>query len=130
MYRWVDHTAELELQIEASSEKDVFAEALAAFAELVGDGASDGSVRHEVKVRATDRATLLAEWLGELVFLLETDDFVPDRVAELQLAGGELTATVEGHRGAPPHLVKAVTYHGLTMERDGDVWKARLVLDV
>jgi SHS2 domain-containing protein len=130
MYRWVDHTAELELQIEAASEEDVFIEALEAFAELVRDDVADGSARHGVKLSASDRATLLAEWLGELVFLAETDDFVPERVAELKLAGNELTATVEGRRGSPPHLVKAVTYHGLTMEHDGDVWKARLVLDV
>ena len=30
MYRWIEHTAELEVEIEAGSRQDVFAEALAA----------------------------------------------------------------------------------------------------
>ena len=128
-YSWVDHTAELELRIEAPSAEDVFADALAAFAELVGTGQGK-TRRHELSLGASDHAGLLALWLEELVYLAETDDFVPDRAAELRLADDELHAVVEGRRGSPPHLVKAVTYHGLTMHPEGDGWKARLVLDV
>jgi SHS2 domain-containing protein len=60
MLRWVEHTAELELEIEAPSEEAVFAEAVAAFAELVGGG-SGPSVTREVEVEADDRAMLLAQ---------------------------------------------------------------------
>lgn len=131
MYRWVDHTAELELRIEAETEAAVFEEALAAFAELVNVEAAAGEpARHEISVAASSRESLLAEWLSELVFLAETEDFVPERVAALELHDGELRATVEGRRGRPPHLVKAITYHGLELQRDEGVWRARVVLDV
>jgi hypothetical protein len=38
LFRWIEHMAELELEIGAPSEEGVFAEALAAFAELAGEG--------------------------------------------------------------------------------------------
>lgn len=129
-HRWVDHTAELELEIEAPSEEAVFAEALAAFAELVGSEPAGEPARHEISASAPDRAALLAEWLGELIFLAETEDFVPEQLAELELARDGLRATVDGRRGSPRHLVKAVTYHGLELGRDDKVWHARAVLDV
>jgi SHS2 domain-containing protein len=130
MYEWVEHTAEVELHVEAGSREDVFAEALAAFAELVSRDDGGDRAEHEVTVEAQDDATLLAEWLGELVFLAETDDFVPERVERLELDGTRLRALVAGHRGRPAHLVKAVTYHGLELAHNGGVWRAKVVLDV
>jgi SHS2 domain-containing protein len=129
-FRWVDHTAELELEIEAPSEEAVFEEALAALAELAGD--ADGpSTTREVEVEALDRALLLVEWLGELVYLSETEELVPERVASLELAGTRVRATIEGRRAEPRHLVKAVTLHRLELLRDAKVgWRARVVLDV
>ena len=133
MYRWVDHTAELELHVEADTEREIFLEALAALGELLGERTELDTAqpaRHEVHASAPDGATLLAEWLGELVFLAESEGFVPERVDELELSGDELTATVSGRRGSPPHLVKAVTYHRLELREREGAWRATVVLDV
>jgi SHS2 domain-containing protein len=130
MYRWIEHTAELELALEASDERQVFADALTAFAELVDTFPSGAPVRHEIELRSDERASLLADWLGELVFLAETENFVPERVVSLELEIEGLRAIVEGHVGEPPHLVKAVTYHGLEFAAEEGRVRARLVLDV
>jgi SHS2 domain-containing protein len=157
MYRWVDHTGELELEIEAPDERAVFEEAVAAVRELTGESAENGdgdgeidsrrgaaaadesgkidattppSESRKIEVTAPDRAALLVGWLEELFFLAETQGFVPLRVTRLELAAERLEATVEGRLGHPRHLVKAVTYHGLSLEPSGGRWRARVVLDV
>jgi SHS2 domain-containing protein len=134
MYRWVDHTAEMQLEIAAPSEEAVFAEAARALGELLGaeEARAVGapSARRTVQCQAADRATQLADWLGELVYLAEIDEFVPDRVTEIELTADEVTAAVAGRIASPPHLVKAVTYHDLAFEQAGGEWKARGVLDV
>lgn len=108
----------------------VFAEALAAFAELVDEGRGR-SMSRDVEVEADDRAMLLVEWLSELVYLNEVERFVPERISSLELGAGRLQATVEGHRGRPRDLVKAVTLHRLELRPDDNVgWRARVVLDV
>jgi SHS2 domain-containing protein len=130
MYRWVEHTAELELRIDAPTEEGLYADALEAFGELVGRDPAGAPARHEVAVDSEDPALRLVEWLEELVFLAETENFVPERLAGLELADTEVRAEVEGRRGRPAHLVKAITYHGLAVEQRNDGWHARVVLDV
>jgi protein archease len=129
-YRWVEHTAEVELHIEAASERGVFESALQALGELIDEQASEEHVHREVVVAAPDREALLAAWLEELVYMAETDDLVPEQVEDLELAEGRLRASVRAHRGRPRHLVKGVTYHRLTFEGSDGRFAAQVVLDV
>ena len=129
-YRWVEHTAELELEIEASTEAGVFIDAFRALGELLGDGHRADRVWREVSVYARERAVLLLEWLDELVFLAETEDLVPVEVGRIELSDGGLVAAVGCDRGDPRHLVKGATYHRVAFERCGGGFRARVVLDV
>lgn len=129
-YRWADHTAELELEIEASSQAAVYVDAVAALAELLDDGAHAPPVVAEIALAGPDPALLLADWLEEVVYRAETEDLVPEAVEELELRGRTLRARVRGHRGKPPHLVKGVTHHRLSLEPGGQGFRATVVLDV
>jgi SHS2 domain-containing protein len=146
MYRWVDHTAEVELEIEAAGEREVLEEAMRALAELLGIEATgaDASAeparrtitaeppRRTITADAPDRATLLAAWIEELAFLAESEGFVATELLDLDLPSGvgSLHATVAGVLDEPPPLVKAVTYHRLAFEPAGDGYLARVILDV
>jgi protein archease len=134
VYRWVDHTAELELEIEAASERGVFEEALAALGDLLSERAGDedagAEARYEVSASAPDRATLLAEWLSELAYLAEAKGFVPTAAERLEFADTALEATVAGRNASPPHLVKGVTYHRLGIWEEDETWRARVIFDV
>ena len=130
MYRWVDHTSEVELEIEAAGEREVLEDAMRALAELLGFEGSGDEVR-SVAVQAADRPALLAAWLEELVFVAEVEGFVATDVVELEfLTGHGVRATVAGVVGEPPPLVKAVTYHRLAFAPSGARYVARVVLDV
>jgi SHS2 domain-containing protein len=129
-YEWIDHTAELELRIDAPTEEAVFADALAAFAELVATAGAGEPVHVPVQVEGTDRAALLVGWLEELVYLADVDAIEPEGAAELDISDRRLHAVVQGHVGAPRPFVKAVTYHRAEFEPDDSGWRARVVLDV
>jgi SHS2 domain-containing protein len=129
-YRWLEHTAELELEVEAATEKDVFVDALRALAEVLGNGVSSTPVAREILLSTSDPAALLAQWIDELVFLGETEDLVAVDVDEFVLRDGELRAIVQCRRGNPRHLVKGATYHRLTFERSDRGVRATVVLDV
>jgi SHS2 domain-containing protein len=130
MYRWVEHTAELELAIEAPTEEDVFREAVAAFAELVGGGDGSDAAARRIQLAADEPAELLADLLDELVWLADAEGFVPERVTEFELDNRGLRATVTGHHGDPRPIVKAATRHRLMLERHDADWQGRVVLDV
>jgi SHS2 domain-containing protein len=131
VYHWVEHAGELELRIEARSEEAVFADALTAFAELVGDDGGPESEQREIELEGDERDLLLVDSLNELVYLADAERFAPARLSRFELEGRRLRATVRGRRGDPRPLVKAVSLHDLEYEHDRDTgWRARLVLDV
>ena len=131
-YRFVDHTAELQLEIDAPTRTDVLREAVLALRELLGrDGVEDGEqVTLEVDVSAADAPALLAAWIDEIVFLAESEGLVPFRVGRVEAGETEANGSVTFTRTAPRHLVKGITYHDLVLAREGGRWRGRVVLDV
>jgi SHS2 domain-containing protein len=133
VYRWVEHTGELEVEIEAENETEVFEQGFEAMRNLLrSEEAAPPAAgeRMRVSLTAGDRPALLADWLSELAFLAESERFVPERIDSIELDGNRLTAELLGVRGDPPHLVKAATYHRLVFERRDGGWRAKVVLDV
>ena len=134
MHGWDEHVGELKLWIAAPTERAVFVEAVRAVREVLAD--DDGTPPPEdaeerpIELRAGDRGVLLAECVGELAFLAETEAFLPDDVAALELLPDGLRASVRGHAGSAPHLIKAATLHDLRFEPGPAGWRAQLVLDV
>lgn len=138
VYRWVDHTAELELELEAATEREVLSDALHSLRELLeGDETAvlaevddDRLERRVVRATAGDRPALLAAWLEELLFLSESQAFIPVSVEQLSLEAGAVVAIVAGRVSEPRPLVKAVTYHRLQFEPSERGYRARVVFDV
>lgn len=129
-YRWVEHTGELELEIEAPTEEGVFADALKALAELLADDGRSARLTRDVEVAGRERAVLLVDWLDELVYLAETESLVPEEAVLIELSDRGLVASVRCHHGDPRHLVKGATYHRLVFEPTRRGFRAGVVLDV
>jgi SHS2 domain-containing protein len=129
-FRWIEHTGELELELEADSEQGLFEAGFDAICDLVSGDGTPERIEVPVELTGSDRALLMADWLGELAFLIETRGLLPERLASFELDQDRVKALVQGSAGDPAHLVKAVTYHRLSFERTDGGWRARVVLDV
>jgi len=126
---WVEHASELELRIEAPSAEDAVAEATAALGDVLGEP-DDEPVTRELQVEGGDPGALLAAWLEELIFLAEQDLLIPQEARGVSVGEGVVRGQLVARRGRPSHLVKAVTYHRLALERGETGWRATVVLDV
>ena len=101
-YRWVEHTGDVELEIEAPTEEAVFSEALLALAELLGDGPREDRISSEIAVAGEERALLLVRWLEEFVYRAETENLVPRRSSASSWPSAACTrwcASASGPRG-------------------------------
>ncbi|MFL5331437.1 MAG: archease [Gemmataceae bacterium] len=136
MYETFDHTADLGLRIRAANQETMFAEAgLALTACLVDDIATVRPLQRETfEIAGDDAEYLLFDWLRELLLRFETRkmlfcDF------QITMTPNGLSANVSGEPLDPArhplgHEVKAITYHGLKCERDGDTWLAEVIVDI
>ena len=128
-YEWREHTAEVELVVTGGSPEQIFRDAADAFGRYV-ELAPDGErTQHRVELTGRDAGSLLVGLLEELIYLADTEGFVPDDSAP-QLEGNHLSIRLTGRRTAVQPIVKAATYHNLAFEESGGAWRARVVLDV
>lgn len=84
-----------------------------------------------IALEARDRATLLVDWLNELIGLSEVEGRAFDDINLQQLSDTKLVAEVRGRavtRFASP--IKAATLHGLVLAPEGGRWRAEVLLDV
>jgi SHS2 domain-containing protein len=129
----VPHTAEVGIRARASSLGELLAEAGRAFAQLELHGAAQkpDAAWRRLEVGANDRASLLAEWLNELIYQAETSRWVPTEFLVEEV--GERRAVLQA-RGVTleraPGLVKAATYHGIAVREIPGGFEGEVVLDV
>lgn len=136
MYETFDHTADLGLRARAADLNVLFAEAaLALSAALVEDLGTVAPARQlQVDLPADDLEYLLFDWLKALLYRFDTERVVCSRfevsVGEAGLAGRGWGEVIDEGRHALAHEVKAITYHGLRVEREGGGWLAEVIVDI
>lgn len=138
-YSVFDHTADLGLEVRASSRKGLYETAAAALFdimfEVTGAGDGGGRIDLDVAVAAADEEELLVRWLAELLFLYDTRGIVLEEFRISAISDTRIEARVGGRPYDPSvHSlkteVKAITYHDLSIRGSGESWHARLVIDV
>jgi SHS2 domain-containing protein len=133
-YRLLDHTADLGFEVEAPSRDALFERAVLALADVIAPiAALDAKVAREIAVEGDDDVRRLHALLVEELFLFETEKLLPCR-AWVKIDGDRVAATlfsaVLDRRHPIERVVKAVTYHAMEVERAGDAWRARVILDL
>jgi SHS2 domain-containing protein len=136
MYEFFEHTADLGLRVRAADLDTLFAEAARAlFAAVLEDPAAVRPLqRVDVPLTGTDRDYLLFDWLKALLYRFDAEHLVFGRfevhVTESGLAGAAWGEPLDPDRHALAHEVKAITYHGLKVERTDDGWLAEVIVDI
>jgi SHS2 domain-containing protein len=136
MFEVFDHTADLGLRIQAADLSGLFAEGARALSSVIVSNPDAVEPRDSLMlhVAGRDLEYLFVDWLDELLFLFESKRFLASEF-ETELDDTGLSATVRGEPCDPArhvlaHEVKAVTYHGLTVEQSSDGWRAEVILDI
>jgi SHS2 domain-containing protein len=136
MYEFFEHTADLGLRVRAPNLDALFAEAAQAlFAAIVEDIAAVRPLQQvEVQLTGSDREYLLFDWLKELLYRFDAEHLLFSRfevhVQNEGLTGAAWGEPLDRSRHELAHEVKAITYHGLRVERTPDGWQAEVIVDI
>lgn len=131
-----DHTADLGLECSGASMADLLERAGEALTGCVVDRSDIRAVEERVvTAEGRDPEELLVNFLRELLFLINGEAFLPKRLAVDSIGDRSVSCRVKGEprdpqRHTPIREIKAVTYHGVTLEESGGILTARVVLDV
>lgn len=134
-YKTIEHTADIGIEVVSENLPDLFRQtALAFFDLLVGLNSIDLREPVTITVEAADLEELMVSWLGELLYLFDTDGWLFGDF-QLELKDTKITATAIGEVFDPQkhqvqYYIKAVTYHMLEIRREKDHWIARIIFDI
>lgn len=129
------HTADMGLLVSARTLREAFKTcALAVSSLLVSQNVRPLSKRI-IEVSATDRESLLVNFLNEIVFLFEAHKFIPSEIKISRLGRKNLKAEIWGEKFSPKKhkqgiSVKAATYHNLEIKKEGNKWKIKVIFDI
>src|SRR5438094_6821185 len=135
MFETFDHTADLGLRVWAADLNTLFAEAAQALFAVIVENPE--SIRPERRfdwtISGDDREYLLFDWLKALLYHFDAEHLLFSRFA-VQVNADGLVGTAWGERldrdrHVLDHEVKAITYHGLTVEQTADGWRAEVIVD-
>ncbi len=134
-FEFFEHTADVGLEARGETLAEAFANAAHGLASLLVE---PGHVRpaevRQVTLKGEGLEDLLVAWLNELLYLFDSEGFLPASFAFSTLDKGELRAEVAGEtfdaaRHHPRHGVKAATYHQVSVAGNGG-YRVRVILDV
>mgnify|MGYP001131281127 CR=1 FL=1 len=137
-YRFLNHTADAKFQAYGNSLEEAFQNAAAATANLMWSTRKVRSrIKRKVNITGKDREQLLVKFLEEILFLLDSDDFMICSVEELSIkkekADYALEAWFLGDKISDESeifgSVKAVTYNDMIIEGN-DHYLVQVVVDV
>jgi SHS2 domain-containing protein len=136
MYETFEHTADIGLRARAADLDTLFAEAGRAFFSIIVENYDEVRAAEEylISVDADQRDDLMYDWLAELLYLFDTEHVLLCEF-DVTVRDRSLTATVRGEPIDPDRHrldmeVKAITYHELKVQQDGDGWLAEVIVDL
>jgi len=131
-----EHEADVGLIIRGRDGPELFAQAGLAFFDLVCElDVVQERTRYSVAGEADSVEPLLVDWLNDLVYLFQARGVVCRRFefpawSETAYEAEAFGEPVDPARHFPRDLVKAATYHGLSVRSQEDGFEARVILDV
>jgi SHS2 domain-containing protein len=131
-----EHEADVGLIVRGRDGPELFAEAGLALFDLVCElGEVQERAQYSVAGEADTVEPLLVDWLNDLVYLFQARGVVCRRFefqgwSETDYEAEAFGEPVDPARHSPRDLVKAATYHGLSVRSNEEGLEARVILDV
>ena len=129
-------TADVGIEAWGSSLEEAFAFTANGLASLMSDLPSGPQpLTKDISIEAEDLPSLLVQFLNEIVFLEETESFLPGKVTVQKIRGNKLDAALAGCIFDPAiHIlnahIKAATYHGLEIKQSSEGVTIKVIFDV
>ena len=136
LFREIEHTADLGIEIEADTADELFRCAgLALFSLMVSPEGVNACEEREETVQAEGWEDLLHDWLSRLLYRFLQEGFIATTITIDDIDSTHVHARLAGEkldykRHDFETEIKAVTYHQLAVSCENGRWRARVIFDV
>lgn len=137
-FRYLDHTSDAKFQAFGRTMEEAFGNAALATASLMWDVETiPKRVRHPIRIQGKDLEQLLLHFLGEIIYLFDTEMFLLGSAEEIKIEkkseGYLLEAVFLGDNNSNTYNifgeVKAITYNEMKIEKNNRI-TLQVVVDI
>ena len=135
-YELIAHTADIGIRVKGSDLKEIFINAGSALFDILTDPEKVArSETMEIIVTADRVDDLMNFWLSELLQQFTVHQKLMAGLEVIAVSENKITARLSGESYDPKKHpikteIKAVTFHGLFVEKKNDTWQAQIIFDV
>jgi SHS2 domain-containing protein len=137
-YKFFDHTADIGVEVTGRTRKELFLNTAKALFDVMIEikaGRESAKQQKKITVEGADASDLLINFLRELLYLFNGEQFIIVGCEIIKFTNNELQARLAGESfDKKKHLIKteikAVTYSGAQVVRIKNGWRARVIFDV
>lgn len=131
----IDISGDVGLKVRGKSLEELFENAAAGMVGLMTDPSRiEETELRDITLKVETYENTLVQWLNELVFLFDAYGFT-GKVFHISFQGDTFRATVSGgifdpERDDQKLLIKAATYHNLSLRETNSHWSATVIFDL
>ena len=135
-FGYLEHTADKGVFASGDTLAEAFENAAYGMFSLMADLAQYRPTEtRTVEAAGADDVALLRAWLKEMLYIFEVDRVLPLDFRVTSMKNGRLTAAIEVRPFGPDiewlgSQVKAVTYHGMEVEKTDRGYRVQAIVDV
>jgi len=133
-FKFLEHTADVKFQAFGNKIEKVFENSSLALKETIcGKIKIKENKERIIKVKGKDFESLLYNFLEEIIFLLDAENFIISQIDKIEINNFKLKAIIFGDKASDykfTNEVKAVTYNDMFVKQKGKKWTSQVVLDV
>lgn len=133
-YKYIDHTADLGIEVTARTKKELLENIGAAIFDTQIAGEIETNRQVAINLRSASLPDLIIDWCRELLYYFAVKGFIP-KVYDIAIKGRALTAVLKGETlNVNKHKVKLeiknVTYHNFKLRKLRKGYKTAIIFDV
>ena len=134
-FKFFSHTADIKFRAYGKNLEEAFSNSVLAVSKILFKGKIKEEKKFSLKVKGRDFESLLYNFLEEILFLIESENFIPSKVVSLKIdkKNFSLSATLLGDSSQNYKIeshIKAVTYNEMSIKKIKDKWTLQVVLDI
>ncbi|OGZ33604.1 MAG: hypothetical protein A2Y98_01575 [Candidatus Portnoybacteria bacterium RBG_19FT_COMBO_36_7] len=128
----LDHPADLKIRAFGKTKEGLFLNMMRGMAESQqGEIENKKEIKKEIKVKSSDLASLLVDFLSEIIYLSQTNKEIYFNAGFRKFSENYLEGELFGQKVKRFNEdIKAVTYHELEIKKADDHWEATVIFDI
>ena len=134
-YEIFPHTADIGIRAFGKTVKELFENASLALFSLMFEKGGEDREKRSFDISSSSLDLLLVKYLTEFLYLFDVEFFVPSRVEidyidEKSVRGKVYGEKFDERKHEVKYNIKAITLHNLHIEKEKNIYKVEIILDI